>query len=200
MRVCIIFAQAGNDSFNHLILNKVTDTCDKMGVDYTVRNLYQMNFNPVFSPPDMQNVESGQVSADIEEEQQVIIEADTLVMIYPVWWWSQPAILKGWIDRVFTNNFAFRYEAKGPVGLLTNKKAIVFTTTRESDAEMKQEGFDQVLKKQIADGVLTFSGFSPVLYRNFAKVPYLDNNGRQQVLDQVEKTIKGMVGQQLITS
>lgn len=195
MRVCIVFAQAGKMSFNHEILKKVTATCDKIGAAYTVRDLYQMNFNPVFSSEDMQNVEQNRVSSDIEEEQQVITEADTLIMIYPVWWWSQPAILKGWIDRVFTNNFAFRYEANGPVGLLTNKKAIVFTTTRESDSEIKQAGFDHVLKKQVADGVLAFSGFSPVLYRNFAKVPYLDNSGRQQILEQVEKTIIGMVGQ-----
>lgn len=195
MRICIVFAQVGKESFNHQILHTVTATCDRIGVDYTVRDLYQMNFNPVMSPTDLHKVEAHQVSGDIEEEQQVITEADTLIMIYPVWWWSQPAILKGYIDRVFTHHFAFRYEENGPVGLLTNKKAIVFTTTRESDEEMKQDGFDQVLKKQVADGVLAFSGFSPVLYRNFAKVPYLDDSGRQQILDQVEKTIIGMVGQ-----
>ena len=199
MSVCIVFAQAGTDSFTHEIVRRVTATCDKIGVKYKVRDLYQMNFQPVFSPADMQNVESNMVSADIEEEQQVITEADTLVMIYPVWWWSQPAILKGWIDRVFTNNFAFRYEANGPVGLLTQKKAIVFTTTRESEEEIKRDGFDQVLKKQMADGILAFSGFSPVLYRNFAKVPYLNDSARQQILDQVEKTIIGLVGQTVTT-
>ncbi len=195
MKACIVFAQAGEKSFNHAILERVVSACKRIGVDYTVRDLYQMKFNPVFSPEDMRNVEQNRVSSDIEEEQQVITDADTLIMIYPVWWWAQPAILKGWIDRVFTNQFAFRYEPNGPVGLLTGKKALVFTTTRESEAEIKADGFDEAMKKQIADGVLKFAGFNPVIYRNFAEVPSVDDSSRQRMLDEVERTITSLLGE-----
>lgn len=193
MNVAIVFAQTGETSFNHEILRRVQMTCDRLGVTYTVRDLYQMNFQPVFSEADMRNVEQNKASGDIDEEQQVITEADTLLMIYPVWWWSQPAILKGWIDRVFTNNFAFRYEQNGLTGLLKGKQAIVFTTTRESERELNASGFDRVMQKQIVDGVLTFAGFEPVTYRNFAAVPYVSDQARQKMLDEVEQTIISLV-------
>ncbi|MGC5325116.1 NAD(P)H-dependent oxidoreductase [Brevibacillus sp. SYSU BS000544] len=194
MKVAIVFAQTGKTSFNHEILNRAQTTCDRLGLTYTVRDLYQMNFQPVFSEEDMRNVEQNKASGDIDEEQQVITDADTLLMIYPVWWWSQPAILKGWIDRVFTDNFAFRYEKNGPVGLLKGKKAIVFTTTRESEKELKASGFDQVMQKQIVDGVLTLAGFEPVMYQNFAAVPYVTANDRRKMLNEVEQTIMSMLG------
>ncbi len=185
MKAMIVFAHEGEQSFNHEILNRVKATCEKAGVPYQVRDLYKMKFNPVFDASDMRNVENQQVSADVEEEQELLTEADLLVMIYPVWWWSPPAILKGYLDRVFTLNFAFRYKANGLQGLLTGKRAIVLTTTRASDKERRSEGFGQVVEKQIADGTLAFMGYE-VTYKNFDEVPYVSDSERQQMLVDVE--------------
>jgi NAD(P)H dehydrogenase (quinone) len=192
MKACILFAQPGEQSFNHEILHRVEHALNQAGISYTVRDLYKMNFQPVFSAADMKGVEEGRVSADIEEEQQLVTDADLLVMVYPIWWWSQPAVLKGWIDRVLTNGFAFRYDAHGPVGLLTGKRAIVFTTTRESEEEMRAKGFDDLIKKQIADGTLSFVGFD-VVHQNFAAVPYVGDQRRKQMLDEVEATVSRAV-------
>jgi NAD(P)H dehydrogenase (quinone) len=192
MKANIVFAQPGEQSFPHEILHCVQTALTKAGITFTVRDLYNMNFQPVFTAADMHSVEEGRVTSDIEEEQQLITDADLLVMIYPIWWWSQPAILKGWIDRVFTNHFAFRYESNGPVGMLSGKRAIVFTTTRESDEEMEAKGYDAVIKKQIVDGTLSFVGFQNVVHKNFAAVPYVDEQKRQQMLREVETTISSI--------
>jgi NAD(P)H dehydrogenase (quinone) len=191
MKACIVFAHEGERSFNHEILNRVTTACDKIGIDYKVRDLYRMKFKAVFDAEDMRLVEQKQISADLEEEQELLTEADLLVMIYPVWWWAPPAILKGYIDRVFTDGFAFHYEADGPKGLLTGKQAIVLTTTRESEQEMRAKGLDQVVKKQIADGTLSFMGYD-VTYRNFAAVPYVNDSAREQMLNEVESLITNL--------
>ncbi|MGG1660374.1 NAD(P)H-dependent oxidoreductase [Brevibacillus sp. NRS-1366] len=191
MKACIVFAQEGKDSFCHVILSRVTQSLEKEQITYELRDLYQMNFQPVFTAEDMQRVEQGTSSDDIQSEQTIITDADLLVMIYPVWWWSAPAILKGYIDRVFTNGFAFRYGSDGPVGQLTNKQAIVFTTTRESAERMAATGLDSVIKKQIVDGTLQFMGFD-VTYQNFAAVPYVDDAARRNMLSQVETIIAGI--------
>ncbi|MFP3392604.1 NAD(P)H-dependent oxidoreductase [Brevibacillus sp. SIMBA_040] len=188
MKACIVFAQEGTESFCHGILSRVTQALDKQQITYEVRNLYQMNFQPVFNADDMQRIEQGTVSADIASEQTIITDADLLVMIYPVWWWSAPAILKGYIDRVFTNGFAFRYEADGPVGLLTNKQALVITTTRESAETMSATGLDSVVSKQIVDGTLQMIGYD-VTYQNFAAVPYVDDAARENMLTQVDRLV-----------
>jgi NAD(P)H dehydrogenase (quinone) len=188
MKACIVFAQEGEQSFTHEIMHRVTAVFDRAGIGYNVRDLYKMKFKAVFDADDMRLVEQGKTSADVEEEQQLITDADLLVMIYPVWWWAPPAILKGYVDRVFTHGFAFRYDENGPTGLLTGKQAFVFTTTRESAREMRAKGLDQVIEKQIADGTLKMMGFD-VTYQNFPEVPYVSDAEREDMLRQVEETI-----------
>lgn len=191
MKACIVFAHDGSTSFNHEILKRVTDEFEKHQIDYTVRDLYEMNFQPVFNQLDMKRVEKGNLSSDIEEEQSLITDSDLLVMIYPVWWWSTPAIMKGYVDRVFTDGFAFHYEANGPVGLLKNKQALVFTTTRESAEEMAAHGMDSVISKQIVEGTLQMIGYE-VAYQNFAAVPYVDDATRKGMLDSIGEKIAAL--------
>jgi len=188
----ILFAHPGTKSFNHAILQQVTESLHKHGITPILRNLYEQKFSPIFSPADMQALESEQVPKAIEEEQTILSESDLLIMIYPVWWWSQPAILKGYIDRIFSDGFAFKYEKNGPVGLLTGKQALVFTTTRESQQEMQASGLDEVVKKQVVDGILRFSGFEPVIYHNFAEVPYVQEAIRETYLQQVGQAIASL--------
>ncbi|WP_312117144.1 NAD(P)H-dependent oxidoreductase [Brevibacillus reuszeri] len=191
MKACIVFAQEGTDSFCHAILSRVKQSLDKQRISYELRDLYQMQFQPVFTSEDMHRVEQGTMSEDIASEQTIITDADLLVMIYPVWWWSAPAILKGYIDRIFTNGFAFRYAENGPVGLLQNKQAIVITTTRESAETMSANGYDTVVKKQIVDGTLQMIGYD-VTYQNFAAVPYVEDAARQDMLHEVEKIMSSI--------
>ncbi|QIC04161.1 NAD(P)H-dependent oxidoreductase [Brevibacillus sp. 7WMA2] len=192
MKAVILFAHPGTKSFNHAILQQVTESLHKHGITPILRNLYEQKFSPIFSPADMQALESEQVPKAIEEEQTILSESDLLIMIHPVWWWSQPAILKGYIDRIFSDGFAFKYEKNGPVGLLTGKQALVFTTTRESQQEMQASGLDEVVKKQVVDGILRFSGFEPVIYHNFAEVPYVEEAIRETYLQQVGQAIASL--------
>jgi len=192
LKACIVFAHPGEQSFNHEILHRVVSACERAGVSPVVRDLYHMNFKPVFSAHDMAQVEQGRVSSDIEQEQELLTDADLLVMIYPVWWWSQPAILKGWIDRVFTLGYAFRYGEDGPVGLLTGKRAAVFTTSRESAQEMARADLDDVVRKQIVDGTLELVGFDQVVHKHFAAVPYVSDQERTAMLEEVERTINSL--------
>ncbi|RAP23987.1 flavodoxin family protein [Brevibacillus laterosporus] len=192
MKAVVLFAHPGTESFNHAILGQVTESLHKHGVTPTIRNLYEQHFSPIFSPADMQAMESHRTPKAIEEEQTILTDSDLLIMIYPVWWWSQPAILKGYIDRIFSDGFAFRYEKTGPVGLLTGKQAFVFTTTRESQQEMQTSGLGEVVEKQIVDGILRFSGFDPVVYHNFAEVPYVEEAIRKSYLQQVDQAIASL--------
>ncbi|MED1794168.1 NAD(P)H-dependent oxidoreductase [Brevibacillus nitrificans] len=186
MKACILFAHEGESSFCHSILSHVTQSLEKQNIEYKLRDLYKMNFQPVFRSEDMKLVENGAASPDILEEQTIISESDLLVMIYPVWWWSTPAILKGYIDRVFTDGFAFHYEEKGPVGLLAGKQAIVFTTTSETAKELVATGMDAVIEKQIAEGTLGMIGYH-VDYHNFAAVSHIEEGALSNMLRQVDE-------------
>lgn len=81
---------------------------------------------------------------------EIITNSDLLVFIYPIWWSGMPAILKGFIDRVFMRGFAYEYKGMLPHGLLAGKKAWIITTddTPGLFARFFQDDYGKVLRTQ----------------------------------------------------
>src|ERR1039458_1324669 len=85
-----------------------------------------MGFDPVLTAQELVPVSSDQLArADVVKAQDDLRAADVLTVIYPLWWLSMPAMMKGYIDRVFARGFA--YESLNGVvhGLLGEKKAVL---------------------------------------------------------------------------
>lgn len=92
------------------------------GHEVRVRDTYELNFNPVLGASDFISFSQGNTPEDIKEEQEHISWADSITFIYPVWWAGLPAILKGYVDRVFSHGFAYAYGENGIEKLLSGKK------------------------------------------------------------------------------
>lgn len=80
------------------------------GYEVTVKNLYRENFNPVLTKAERasyyeKNFDASQLKSDIDQ----LRETDSLVLIFPTWWFSFPAILKGWFDRVWAPGYAYNH-------------------------------------------------------------------------------------------
>lgn len=129
MNTLIIYAHPTKESFNSSIKNQVIKVLDRKNHEIKIRDLYQLNFNPILTEDDFTSFSQNKVPEDVQAEQNAISWADHLVFIYPTWWIGMPAILKGYIDRVFTNGFAFRHTKDGSQGLLNGKKVIIIQTT-----------------------------------------------------------------------
>lgn len=78
-----------------------------------VRDLYAMHFAPSLSGRDLLTFAEAQTPSDIAEEQRHIAWADRVTFIYPLWWSAMPAMLKGYVDRVFAEGFAFSFGETG---------------------------------------------------------------------------------------
>jgi NAD(P)H dehydrogenase (quinone) len=132
MTTTIIYAHPTREGHNGAILKNVETQLKERKEKYEVLDLYKMNFLPVLSKEELIASKEQKKSKDVEEIQKKIKKSDKLIAIYPIWWNSPPAILKGFIDRIFSAGFAFRYVKKGgmsmPEGLLQGRRAIVFTT------------------------------------------------------------------------
>ncbi|MGV8169414.1 MAG: NAD(P)H-dependent oxidoreductase [Candidatus Nanoarchaeia archaeon] len=130
MKTLIIYAHPKKEGHNATILNYVIRKLIDKKQKYEVVDLYKEKFDPVLSETEINT--RGNPSKEIKKYQDKIAKADNLIFIYPIWWNAPPAILKGFVDRVFAAGFAFRYVKKYgrtmPEGLLQGKKAIVFTT------------------------------------------------------------------------
>ncbi len=127
MKSLVVFAHPGNKGHCTTILEEVRKTLKEKGIEHELIDLYKSQFNPVLSPEEHSPGKKA-LSAEVKTIQHNISSSQSLIFIYPVWWGSMPAILKGFFDRVFTSGFAFKYDGPIPQKLLTGKRAIIFMT------------------------------------------------------------------------
>jgi putative NADPH-quinone reductase len=108
MRALIVFAHPKEDSFSGAVLATVTAKLAEAGAEYRLRDLYRSNFSPILTAHELdiyldEAVNTGPVAQDVAD----LRWADTLIFVYPTWWYGLPAMLKGWLDRVLVPGVAF---------------------------------------------------------------------------------------------
>ncbi|CAG5002620.1 Glutathione-regulated potassium-efflux system ancillary protein KefF [Dyadobacter sp. CECT 9275] len=160
MKHLIIYAHPNIGSLNHHLMQTVIESLQTENHEIEVRDLYQFNFNPVLSQEDMNGQRLGTVADDVKVEQDYISWADHLTFIYPIWWTGMPAIMKGYIDRVFSYGFAYRYDQGIQKGLLTGKLTTIINTQGKSNAEYESIGMDKALSLTSDKGIFSYCGLT----------------------------------------
>lgn len=169
MRHLIIYAHPNENSLNHHLLNTVVETLQSHNEEIVVRDLYNIGFDPVLSLNDMQGQRMGKVSDDVKTEQEHIAWAEQITFIYPIWWTGLPAMMKGYIDRVFSYGFAYRYEQGIQKGLLKGKKTVIINTHGKSHEEYEKSGIDKALTLTSDNGIFIYSGLEIIRHLFFDK-------------------------------
>ncbi|MFP4287612.1 MAG: NAD(P)H-dependent oxidoreductase [Bacteroidales bacterium] len=157
MKFLIVYTNHHHGNFNEKLLERIKNKIINSGHELVVRDLYQINFNPVLTTRDFEMISAGQTPDDISKEQDFIKWADAMIYIYPVWWGSMPAITKGYIDRVFSWGFAYKTENKAIKPLLTDKKAILMNTLGQSKQEY-EKGMFAAMNLVNSEGIFGFCG------------------------------------------
>jgi NAD(P)H dehydrogenase (quinone) len=169
MRHLIIYAHPNEKSLNNHLLQTVIENLERGNHEIEIRDLNTIGFNPVFSLKDMQGQMAGKVSDDVKTEQNYISWAEQITFIYPIWWTGMPAIMKGYIDRVFSYGFAYRYDQGIQKGLLKGKKAVIINTHGKSHEEYERMGMDKALTLTSDNGIFLYSGFEIIQHFFFDK-------------------------------
>ncbi|MCS4300678.1 NAD(P)H-dependent oxidoreductase [Chryseobacterium sp. BIGb0232] len=159
MKHLIIYAHPNKASLNHLFKQTVEETLLQQKHEVVIRDLYQINFDPVLSLEDIAGQRKGIVSEAIRTEQEYIAWAEVVTFIYPIWWTGMPGIMKGYIDRVFSYGFAYRYDNGVQKGLLAGKAAYIINSHGKAKAEYQEIGMNNALKLTLDTGVYTYCGF-----------------------------------------
>lgn len=140
LRVCIIYAYPSlTKGHGPKILQKVLDTLREAAVGYDLLDLYRERFNPVLSDEEIDKTDMA-AWPDVVGHQSKLREAGTWIFLYPVWWSSAPAMLKGWLDRVLSLGFAYSNDGKKVVPLLSSKRALIVRTFGRSAAHEEKLG------------------------------------------------------------
>jgi NAD(P)H dehydrogenase (quinone) len=169
MKHFIIYAHPNPNSLNGHFKNSLVEHLEQDNHEVIVRDLYQLNFNPVLSLEDMAGQLKGLVADDVKQEQEFIAWADCVTFIHPIWWTGLPAIMKGYIDRVFSYGFAYRYDQGIQKGLLTGKQTVIINTHGKSKAEYESIEMDKALLLTSDKGIYTYSGLEIIEHFFFEK-------------------------------
>lgn len=190
-KVLLVYCHPNPKSFNHAIREKLEAELKANGAEVRTRDLYQIKFDSTLDGEDFMEFKSGKIPADIAAEQTEIRWADRLAYVYPLWWFDRPALVKGYIDRVFSYGFAFEYGAQGAKGLLPHKKALVLMTTGTPEAGLA--AVKETLPIAMRDGTLKFSGVKEVLWKTFYGVISASDADRKAMLEEIPSLAKALL-------
>jgi putative NADPH-quinone reductase len=134
MRVLVVFCHPTHDSLIGAALDRATVALERSGHDLRVTDLYADGFRPEMSADERRSHKQPGLTADLRPYADDLGWAQVLVLIYPTWWSGQPAMLKGWIDRIWIAGVAWELPAgaKQVRGRLRNIRRIVTVTTHGS--------------------------------------------------------------------
>jgi NAD(P)H dehydrogenase (quinone) len=133
-RVLVVYCHPLSDGFIPEAMRRVQAGLAKSGAEVRVHDLYAEGFIPELSAEEYRtHVEPG-VSDDIAAHAENLTWCDTLILVYPTWWSGQPAMLKGWIDRVWASGVAWELPegANRLKPMLANVRRIVAVTSHGS--------------------------------------------------------------------
>jgi NAD(P)H dehydrogenase (quinone) len=179
MNVLIVHAHPEPLSFVSALKNAAVAELTAAGHEVRVSDLYAMNFDPRISRADflatsdpgyfkpqreqLHASEGKGFAPDLQAEMDKVLWADLVIFTFPLWWFSLPAILKGWVDRVFAMGVAYGGGKLHETGPLRPRRALLAFGTggpAESYGPRGRNGELRALLSHIQWGMLHFTGFS----------------------------------------
>lgn len=195
MIASVILAHPYEKSFNHAIFHRAIAAFQSCGVAVRSHDLYAEGFDPVLTKRELgkEETEDPLVRRCISE----LLESRILVFIHPNWWGQPPAMMKGYIDRVFRPPYAYDFDpgdAGAPgIGKLQGKAGIVLNTGN-TDARREDEYFHDPLENEWRQCLFGFCGIERYERRLFRIVADSTEAQRKDWLDEVEGLLKKAIG------
>jgi len=211
MRILIVHAHPEANSFNGAMTCVAVEALTDQGHDVTVSDLYAMDFH---APSDRSNFATvadegyfkpqaeethaashGGFAPALEAEIQKLETCDLLIFQFPIWWFGLPAILKGWVDRVFAMGRIYGHGRAYEEGKFRGRRAMLSLTTgapADSWVAGGRHGDIDAILRPIHRGIFQFVGFD-VLRPHLACSPArVGDNERAAMLDDWRQRVRGL--------
>ena len=186
MNVLLVFAHPEPRSLNGALRDIVVAELKAQGHEVRVSDLYAQGWTSEIDRADFPHLapdarlsiatasgeafKAGVLTGDVMAEQQKLLWADAVILQFPLWWFTMPAILKGWVDRVYSYGFAYgvgehsdkRWGDRYGEGVFAGKRAMLVVTTGGWEEHYSERGINGPIDDllfPINHGVLFYPGF-----------------------------------------
>ncbi len=178
MKILYVHAHPEPRSFNGVLRDTAVETLTGEGHEVRQTDLHELQFNPVpgwhdfsdqladdyfnYQDAQLQAQEHGSFAPELTLEMEKLLWCDTLILQFPLWWYSMPAIMKGWVDRVFAAGFAYGGGRWYDQGVFRGKRAMLTITTGGAATAFTSNGIQGSIENilfPIHHGILQFTGF-----------------------------------------
>jgi len=217
MKVLIVYAHPESTSLNGALRDVAVQEIEAQGHEVRVSDLYAMDWKAEINradfpslgadqrvqvaPASAQAFASNTLTADVKTEQDKLLWADVLILQFPLWWFSMPAILKGWVDRVYAFGFAYgvgeqserRWGDRYGEGTLAGKRAMLVVTTGGWEEHYSARGINGPIDDllfPINHGILFYPGYSVLPPFVAHRVDRLDEEGFLAVADRLRERMQ----------
>lgn len=140
MKHAIIVAHPNRDSLTCAVARTYSDAVAGLGHEPITRDLYRLGFDPRLKASEIPGLRTPDFGADVLTERAVLADADVFAFVYPLWFNAPPAILKGYVDRVFGMGFGYEPASGGTASMLDGRKLISFSSSGAPEAWVRDTG------------------------------------------------------------
>lgn len=164
-RVHLLTTHPDEESLTMSVVRRIQDELGTAGIEVSSENIATSGFSVEFSMDDLKSYRTfldgdhtREVPADVAAQQRIIEASDVLVIVFPVYWWSFPVQLKGWVDRVLTGGWSWGIKRSGRAESALARLRVHLVPLAGAEADFfEDEGYRKAIETQIEKGVFDYT-------------------------------------------
>lgn len=195
MKHAVIVAHPNADSLSLAIAGRYAAAVGRLGHTALVRDLYRMDFDPRLKAGELPGGRDFGPAPDVVAEREQIADADVFAFVYPFWFNAPPAMLKGYVDRVFSLGFGYEPVFGGTSPLLEGRRLISFTTSGAPERWVHSTGAYEALMTLFDRHLAAVCGMTVVDHvHEGGVVPGMTEEAFEAIMSRVDATVAERFG------
>lgn len=161
MHVLTVLDHPDPKSFSAAIARRFMDGADAAGHTTEFADLHAEGFNPLWTMADIESDGGAGTPPDVAAEHERIARADAICLVFPLFWWGMPSMMKGWVDRVWCWGWAYDQLEDPDKSLQRARTGVLLIPSGARSDEMEDEGYSAAIETLWTRGTFGYFGFSP---------------------------------------
>lgn len=171
MKQVLIVVHPRARSFTMAMAEAYATAARQEGAEVDLRDLYRMGFDPLLHAQELADHDGSRPRADVVDERAAIGDADLFAFFYPLWFNAAPAMLKGYVERVFGMGFGYSpFTREGNQPLLSGRKLVSFTSSGAPQHWVESSGAWDAMRRHFDDHFAAVTGLESLGHYNIGGI------------------------------